>query len=29
MRNDKLLDELDVSLDYPDLDAGLKSCFRG
>ena len=28
MRNDKLLNELDVSLDYPDLDTGLKSCFR-
>ena len=28
MRNDKLLNELDVSLNYPDLDAGLKSCFK-
>jgi hypothetical protein len=28
MGNDKLLNELDVSLTYPDLDAGLKSCFK-
>ncbi len=28
MRNDKLLDVLGVSLTYPDLEAGLKSCFR-
>ena len=28
MRNDKLLNELGVSLNYPDLDAGLKSCFK-
>lgn len=28
MRNDKLLNELGVSLVYPDLEAGLKSCFK-
>jgi nucleoside-diphosphate-sugar epimerase len=28
MRNDKLLAQLGVSLKYPDLDAGLKSCFK-
>jgi nucleoside-diphosphate-sugar epimerase len=27
MRNDRMLDELGVTLQYPDLDAGLKSCF--
>lgn len=27
MRNNRLLDELDVRLQYPDLDAGLKNCF--
>jgi nucleoside-diphosphate-sugar epimerase len=27
MRNDKLLRELDIELQYPDLSAGLKSCF--
>ena len=27
MKNDKLLGELGVSLQYPDLEAGLKSCF--
>jgi nucleoside-diphosphate-sugar epimerase len=29
MKNDKLLRELDIILQYPDLDAGLRSCFRG
>ena len=29
MKNDKLLRELDITLQYPDLDAGLASCFRG
>ncbi|MDX1697612.1 MAG: SDR family NAD(P)-dependent oxidoreductase, partial [Thiohalobacterales bacterium] len=27
MKNDKLLDALAVTLRYPDLEAGLKSCF--
>ena len=27
MKNDKLLRELDITLQYPDLDAGLGSCF--
>ena len=27
MKNDKLLRELDVRLQYPDLEAGLASCF--
>lgn len=29
MDNSKLLDELEVELQYPDLDAGLASCFSG
>ncbi len=29
MKNDKLLRELAIELQYPDLDAGLKSCFTG
>ena len=29
MKNDKLLRELDITLQYPDLDAGLASCFTG
>ena len=29
MNNDKLLRELDITLQYPDLDAGLASCFTG
>ena len=29
MKNDKLLRELDITLQYPDLDAGLESCFTG
>ena len=28
MKNDRLLGELDVTLQYPDLDAGLDGCFR-
>jgi nucleoside-diphosphate-sugar epimerase len=28
MKNDKLLDQLGVCLQYPDLDAGLAGCFR-
>ena len=27
MKNDKLLRELDITLQYPDLEAGLASCF--
>jgi nucleoside-diphosphate-sugar epimerase len=29
MRNDRLLNELGIRLQYPDLEAGLKSCFTG
>lgn len=29
MKNDRLLRELGIELQYPDLDAGLKSCFTG
>ena len=29
MKNDKLLRELGITLQYPDLDAGLASCFTG
>lgn len=28
MRNDKLLQQLDVTLMYPDLESGLRDCFR-
>jgi len=27
MRNTRLLEQLDISLQYPDLEAGLASCF--
>jgi len=29
MRNDRLLNELGITLQFPDLEAGLKSCFTG
>ncbi|MGB5540330.1 MAG: SDR family oxidoreductase [Gammaproteobacteria bacterium] len=29
MRNDRLLNALGIELQYPDLESGLKSCFRG
>ena len=29
MRNDRLLSALGIELQYPDLESGLKSCFRG
>jgi hypothetical protein len=29
MQNDKLLKQLGIRLQYPDLDSGLSSCFTG